>query len=51
MKQIEVNGIAYDDKIVGKNMHKIRTVVRKESNSYIDQIPERIRAKYGHIRF
>ena len=51
LKQIEVNGIAYDDKIVGKNMHKIRTVVRKESNPYIDQIPERIRAKYGHIRF
>ena len=51
LKQIEVNGIAYDDKIVGKNMHKIRTVVRKEFNPYIDQIPERIRAKYGHIRF
>ena len=51
LKQIEVNGIAYDDKIVGKNMHKIRTVVRKELNPYIDQIPERIRAKYGHIRF
>ena len=51
LKQIEVNGIAYDDKIVGKNMHKIRTVVRKVYNPYIEKIPERIKEKYGHIKF
>jgi len=32
-------------------MHKIRTVVKKESNPYIDKIPEKIKEKYGHIRF
>ena len=51
LKQVEVNGMSYDDKIVGKNMHKIKTVVRKEYNPYIEKIPERIRQKYGHIRF
>ena len=51
LKQVEVNGMKYDDTIVGKNMHTIRTVVRKVNNSYIDKIPERIRQKYEHIRF
>ncbi len=51
LKQVEVNGMGYDDKIVGKNMHKIKTVVRKEYNPYIEKIPERVRQKYGHIRF
>jgi sulfotransferase len=51
LQQVEVNGMGYNDKIVGKNMHKIRTVLRKEYNSYIEKIPERIKQKYGHIRF
>ena len=51
LKQVEVNGMKYDDTIVGKNMHKIKKVVRKEYNPYIEKIPERIRQKYGHIRF
>ena len=51
LQQINVNGIGYDDKVVGRNMHTIRTTVRKEPNKYLDQIPERIRQKYGHIRF
>jgi sulfotransferase len=51
LKQVEVNGMGYDDKIVGKNMHKIKTVVRKKYNPYIEKIPERIKQKYGHIRF
>jgi len=51
LQQVEVNGMKYDDTIVGKNMHNIRSVVRKVNNPYIDKIPERIRQKYGHIRF
>ena len=51
LQQIEVNGMKYDDTIVGKNMHNIRSVVRKVNNPYIDKIPERIRQKYEHIRF
>ena len=51
LQQINVNGIGYDDKVVGRNMHTIRNVVKKEPNKYLDKIPERIRQKYGHIRF
>ncbi len=51
LQQVEVNGMKYDDTIVGKNMHNIKSVVRKVHNPYIDKIPERIRQKYGHIRF
>ena len=51
LQQVEVNGMKYDDTIVGKNMHNIRSIVRKVNNPYIDKIPERIRQKYGHIRF
>jgi sulfotransferase len=51
LQQVEVNGMKYDDTIVGKNMHNIRSVVRKVNNPYIDKIPKRIRQKYGHIKF
>ena len=51
LQQVEVNGIKYDDTIVGKNMHNIRSVVKKINNPYINKIPERIRQKYGHIKF
>jgi sulfotransferase len=51
LQQVEVNGMKYDDTIVGKNMHNIRSIVRKVNNPYIEKIPERIRQKYGHIRF
>ena len=51
LQQVEVNGMKYDDTIVGKNMHNIRSIVRKVNNSYIEKIPERIKQKYGHIRF
>jgi len=51
LKQININGMGYDDTVVGKNMHTIRTEVKKEYNPYINKIPERIRKKYEHIRF
>ena len=51
LQQVEVNGMKYNDTIVGKNMHNIRSVVRKVNNPYINKIPERIRQKYGHIKF
>jgi len=52
LDQVNVNGLSYDDKIVGSNMHKLFDgPVRKVYNPYIEKIPERIREKYGHIRF
>ena len=50
--QVNVNGLSYDDRIVGSNMHKLFDgPVRKVYNPYIEKIPERIRKKYEHIKF
>ena len=51
LQQININGIGYNDGIVGKNMHTIRNEIKKEYNPYIEKIPQTIREKYGHIRF
>ena len=51
LQQVEVNGMKYDDTVLGKNMHNIRATIKKVPNPYIDKIPERIRQKYEHIRF
>ena len=52
LDQVKVNGLSYDDRIVGSNMHKLFDgPVRKVYNPYIEKIPERIRQKYEHIRF
>ena len=52
LDQVNVNGLSYDDKIVGSNMHKLFDgPVRKVYNPYIEKIPERIKQKYEHIRF
>ena len=48
LKQININDIEYDDTVVGKNMHTIRTTVRKKTNNYI--VPKSIRERYGHIK-
>ena len=52
LNQVKINGLSYDDRIVGSNMHKLFDgPIRKVYNPYIEKIPERIRQKYGHIRF
>ena len=52
LDQVQVNGMGYNDSVVGKNMHIIRTnEIKKEYNPYIEKIPKRIREKYGHIKF
>ena len=51
LDQIKVNGMGYNDGIVGKNMHTIRNEIKKEYNPYIEKIPQRIKDKYGHIKF
>jgi len=51
LKQFEVNGMTYDDNIVGNKMHTIRTEIKREENPYKQMIPQRIIDKYGHIKF
>jgi len=50
--QVNVNGLSYDDRVVGSNMHKLFDgPVRKVYNPYIEKIPKSIKEKYGHIKF
>ena len=52
LDQITVNGLSYNDNVVGNNMHTIRTQnVHKVDNPYKNMIPERFIKEYGHIRF
>ena len=49
IKQFSVNGLQYNDNIVGNNMHKIKTKLKLEFNSYKKMIPQSIVDEYGHI--
>jgi len=51
LQQININGLGYNDGVMGKNMHTIRHEIKKEYNPYIEKIPQRIKDKYGHIKF
>jgi len=49
LQQFKVNGMYYDDKIVGNKMHTIREDIKKEINPYRAMIPDSIVNKYSHI--
>ena len=52
LDQININGLSYDDTVVGSNMHKVwGGKVEKRYNPYIEKIPKKLRDMYGHIRF
>jgi len=51
LNQFKVNGICYDDTVVGNRMHTIREDIRKEDNPYRSQLPKSIVDAYGHIKF
>ena len=51
LDQVNINGLSYDDRIVGNNMHKLFDgPVRKVYNPYIEKIPKSIRERYEHIK-
>jgi len=43
LQQININGLGYNDGVMGKNMHTIRHEIKKEYNPYIEKIPQRIK--------
>ena len=52
LDQVNVNGLSYNDKVVGSNMHKLFDgPIRKVYNPYIEKIPKSIKERYGHIKF
>ena len=50
LDQFSLNGIAYDDTVVGKNLHTIKKELKLEENPYKKMIPQSIINKYGHIK-
>ncbi len=51
LQQLNINGIGYNDTVLGKDMHTIRPTIQKVPNPYINKIPQSVRNKYEHIRF
>ena len=52
LDQIKINGLSYSDSVVGRNMHTVKKEkIEKIYNPYIEKIPQRIKDKYGHIKF
>ena len=51
LNQFQINGMSYDDTVVGNRMHTIREDIRKEDNPYRSQLPKSIVDAYGHIKF
>ena len=51
LQQLNINGIGYNDTVLGKDMHTIRSTIQKVPNPYKDRIPKIFREKSGHIRF
>ena len=52
LEQVKVNGLSYDDKIVGEGMHTIKTKSLIKTKRNIKNIlPTKIIEKYGKIKF
>ena len=51
LSQFKINGMSYDDTVVGNRMHTIREEIKKEDNPYRSQLPKSIVDAYGHIKF
>ena len=50
LNQFTLNGLGYDDTVVGKDLHTIKTELTLEENPYKKMIPQSIIDKYGHIK-
>ena len=51
LDQVMINGLGYDDTIVGKGVHTIRTKKLIKSKTDVKILPKEIIKKYGEIKF
>jgi len=52
LDQININGLSYNDTVVGSNMHTVKKErIEKKYNPYIEKIPQKLKDMYAHIRF
>jgi len=49
--QMELNGVGYNDGVLGNNLHKVKQNFTIEDNSFLKLIPDFYKQKYGHIKF
>ena len=51
LDQVVVNGLGYDDTIMGKDMHTIKTIKLIKSTTDVNMLPKEIIKQYGKIKF
>ena len=51
LEQVKVNGLGYDDTLMGKNMHTIKTKKLIKSKTDVNILPPEIIKQYGKIKF
>jgi len=51
LEQVKVNGLGYDDTIMGKDMHTIKTKRLIKSKTDVNILPPEIIKQYGKIKF
>ena len=52
LNQININGLFYNDTVVGSNMHTVnKERIEKKYNPYIEKIPQKLKDMYAHIKF
>ena len=51
LEQIKINGLSYDDTILGKDLHTIKTKKLIKSTTDVNILPREIIKQYGKIKF
>ena len=51
IKQYEVNGISYDDTVLGVNIHEVKKCVKKTNHIVEDVLPASIIKRYEDLNF
>jgi len=51
LEQVKVNGLSYDDTLMGKDMHTIKTKKLIKSKTDVNVLPPEIIKQYGDIKF
>ena len=51
LEQVKVNGLSYDDTIMGKGVHTIKTKKLIKSKTNVNILPKEIIKQYGKIKF
>ena len=51
LEQVKINGLSYDDTIMGKGMHTIKTKKLIKSTTNVNILPKEIIKQYGKIKF